>query len=206
MSKARILNKHRLDYFPELKVGEDVFNTRYDRSCSMSNCRGRCCADGVDLDLADRDLILKHAALIQAEMDETQDRNTANWFQDQKSDPDFPSGSCVTTAIKSNGCNFLNKDGFCAVHAAELKAPPGTGYLKPFFCRAFPVCILNGTLSVDDEQCPDERGCCGPVKSGPLSIIDICSFELEYVLGADGLAELRTMAAERAKEPADQKV
>jgi hypothetical protein len=38
------------------------------------------------------------------------------------------------------------------------------------------------------------------VKSGPLSIIDICAFELEYMVGADGLAELRQMAAEREKD------
>jgi Fe-S-cluster containining protein len=199
MSNARILSKHRLGYFPELKVGDDVFNTRYERACSMTNCRGRCCADGVDADLADRDRILQHAELIQSYMDEGQDRDPANWFQAPRPDADFPSGMCATTTLKSDGCNFLNKDGQCVVHIAESKAPPGFGYLKPFFCRAFPVCILNGTLSVDDEQCPDERGCCGPVKNGPLSILDICAFELEYMLGADGLAELRKMAADREK-------
>jgi Fe-S-cluster containining protein len=204
MSKARVLPKHRLGFLPELKVGDDIFTTRYERSCSMSNCRGRCCADGVDLDLADRDRILEHADLIRPHMDETQDHDSANWFQDTKTDSDFPSGVCTTTRLKADGCNFLNKHGQCVVHIAESKAPPGFGYLKPFFCRAFPVCILNSTLSVDDEQCPDERGCCGPVKNGPLSIIDICAFELEYVLGADGLTELRKMAAERSKEPADQ--
>ena len=77
---------------------------------------------------------------------------------------------------------------------------------KRIFCRAFPVCILNGTLSVDDEQCPDERACCGPVKNGPLSILDTCAFELEYMLGKEGYAELLKMAADRAKaseQPSD---
>jgi hypothetical protein len=87
---------------------------------------------------------------------------------------------------------------------AEAKAPPGFGHLKPFFCRAFPVCIINSTLCVDDEQCPDERACCGPVKSGPLSILDTCAFELEYVLGKEGYAELLKMAADREKDLADQ--
>ena len=204
MSNSRILRKHPLKQFKELKVGEDIFTTRYAKGCSMSNCRGRCCADGVDLDPIERDRILEHAHLIQPLMDETQDRNPANWFQKTHPDADFPSGECATTAIKENGCNFLNKDGYCVVHMAESQQPAGFGYLKPFFCRAFPVCILNSTLSVDDEQCPDEHKCCGPVKNGPLTIIDTCSFELEYMLGADGLAELRKMAADRAKEASDQ--
>ena len=204
MSNARILRKHPLKQFKELKVGEDIFTTRYAKGCSMSNCRGRCCADGVDLDPIERDRILEHAHLIQPLMDETQDRDPANWFQKTHPDADFPSGECATTAIKANGCNFLNKEGYCVVHMAEQQQPAGFGYLKPFFCRAFPVCILNSTLSVDDEQCPDEHKCCGPVKNGALTILDVCSFELEYMLGADGLAELRKMAADRAKEAEDQ--
>ena len=86
----------------------------------------------------------------------------------------------------------------------RLPGPQRLRLSEPFFCRAFPVCILNSTLSVDDEQCPDEHACCGPVKSGPLSILDVCAFELEYMLGTDGLAELRTMAADREKDLSDQ--
>lgn len=203
MSKARVLRNHPHKQFAELKVGEDIFTTRYARGCSMSNCRGRCCADGVELDIIERDRILEHAHLIQPHMDETQDRNPANWFTKTHPDPDFPSGECDTTALKESGCVFLNKDGYCVVQIAESKAPAGFGYLKPFFCRAFPVVILNSTLCIDDEQCPEEHKCCGPVKSGPQTILDICSFELEYVLGADGLAELRKMADERETAPSD---
>jgi Fe-S-cluster containining protein len=176
-----------------LKVGDDVFNTRYEKGCSMYNCRGRCCADGVDLDIIERDRILEHAHLIQPHMDKTQDRNPQNWFQKPVR------GMRATTVLRENGCVFLNKDGSCMVHIADSHVPKGFGYLKPFFCRAFPVCILNGTLCVDDEQCPDEHKCCGPVKNGPLTILDICAFELEYMLGAYGLTELRTMARERAE-------
>jgi hypothetical protein len=37
-----------------------------------------------------------------------------------------------------------------------------------------------------------------------LTILDICEFELEFMLGADGLAELRTMARERVETTSDQ--
>jgi Fe-S-cluster containining protein len=197
MSNARILRNHSLKPFAELKVGDDVFKTRYEKDCSMSNCRGRCCVDGVDLDIVERDRIIEHANLIQPCMDETQDRNPQNWFETTHPDADFSSGECATTSLKENGCVFLNKDGRCVVHIAESQMSQGFGYLKPFFCRAFPVCIVNGTLCVDDEQCPDEHKCCGPVKNGPLTILDVCAAELEFMLGANGLAELRTMMRER---------
>ena len=87
MSNARVLRNHPLKQFAELKVGDDVFNTRYEKGCSMYNCRGRCCADGVDLDIVERDRILVHAHLIQPHMDKTQDRNPQNWFQ-KKTHPD----------------------------------------------------------------------------------------------------------------------
>jgi hypothetical protein len=42
------------------------------------------------------------------------------------------------------------------------------------------------------------------LKNGPLTILDICAFELEFMLGADGLAELRRMARERMETTWDQ--
>jgi len=193
MSNARVIRNHSLKQFAKLKVGDDVFDIRYEKGCSMSNCRGRCCADGVDLDIVERDRILEHAHLIQLCMDETQDRNSQNWFQATRPDADFPSGECATTAVKENGCVFLNKDGYCVVHIGESQSKE-FGYLKPFFCRAFPICIVNSTLCVDDEQCPDEHKCCGPLKNGPLTILDICAPELEFMLGAAGLAVARWRA------------
>jgi hypothetical protein len=50
----------------------------------------------------------------------------------------------------------------------------------------------------------DEHKCCGSLKNGPLTILDICASEPEFMLGADGLAELRTMARERATNTSDQ--
>ena len=90
------------------------------------------------------------------------------------------------------------------MHIAEAHVTKGFGFLKPFFCRGFPVCRLNSTLCVDDEQCDDEHKCCGPVKNGPWTILDVCAFELEYMLGADGLAELRTMAREQPETTSEQ--
>jgi len=192
MSDARILRKHPLAHIPELKVADELLRLRYEKNCSMSNCRGKCCLYGADLDLAEQDKVLKHADLIGRLMDDSQDRDTANWFDTPFKDQDFPSGTAITTRLHNGGCVFLNKEGRCVLQIAESEV----GDLKPFFCRAYPICIHTGTLTIDDENCPEEFGCCGVVKHGSLTIFDICGFELEYVLGADGLNELRKLVSE----------
>jgi len=192
-----ILRKHAYSHHPELKVDDNVFSSRFAKGCSMSNCRGSCCGLGVDMDIAERERILKHVDLVQSHMDNGQERDPAKWFGEQTSDPDYPSGRAVATRVHNGGCVFLNKDKLCVLQIAEPHAPPGTGYLKPFFCRAFPLCIDHGALVVD--ECPDETQCCAPTDKGALTIFDICAFELEYVLGADGLNELRDLAGETEK-------
>jgi len=146
------------------------------------------------MDLREQERILEHVDLVQRHMDEGQERNPANWFGEEVADPDYPSGRAVATNVHNGGCVFLNKKNLCVLQIVESHAPPEFGYLKPFFCRAFPLCIDDGVLVVD--ECPDETGCCAPVGKGNLTIFDICAFELEYVLGAAGVDELRQLASE----------
>jgi len=194
MSARPVLRKHSYSHHPELKVDENVFSSRFAKGCAMSNCRGNCCGLGVDMDLAERERILEHTELVQSLMDESQERNPANWFGEQTADPDYPSGRAIATTVHNGGCVFLNEKKLCVLQIAEAHTPPGVKYLKPFFCRAFPMCIDNGALVVD--ECPDETRCCAPVGKGALTIFDICAFELEYVLGAAGVDELRQLASE----------
>jgi hypothetical protein len=53
--------------------------------------------------------------------------------------------------------------------------------------------VTEGELVVDDVHCPGESACCGPARTGELTILDLCAFELDYVLGPDGLDELRQL-------------
>lgn len=165
----------------------------------MSNCRGKCCLYGADLDLAEQDKVLKHADLIGRLMDESQDPDPANWFANPFDDMDFPSGQAITTRLHNGGCVFLNREGRCVLQIAEAEI----GDLKPFFCRAYPLCIHTGTLNIDDENCPEEFGCCGVAKNGTLTIFDICEFELKYMLGEEGLNELRKLVSEAAESGAN---
>ena len=192
MSDARILRKHPLAHIPELKVADEILRLRYEKSCSMSNCRGKCCLYGADVDLAEQDKILKNTDVIRRLMDESQDRDPGNWFDSPFKDADFPSGTAITTRLHNGGCVFLNQEGRCVLQIAESEV----GDLKPFFCRAYPICIHTATLTIDDENCPEEFSCCGVKGNGSLTIFDICAFELEYVLGKDGVSELRKLVSE----------
>lgn len=203
MNKTPLLRHHRLKHFDVLEVSDLVLRRRYARGCSMSNCRGRCCGSGVDVDLTERDRILSSADTIQSLMDTEQEKDSSKWFGDTFEDPDFPSGCAISTRLYGGTCVFLDSKGLCVLHKAELRGRPEIGELKPFFCRAYPLCIEDGVLTLDDKPCPTEMACCGAVESGSLTIFDICEYELEYVLGADGLAELRHLSSnvERSGDP-----
>ena len=189
MSDAPVLRKHRLKHLPELKVAENVFRIRYKDGCSMYRCSGYCCRDGVVAELAERDKILEHADYVKSLMDPEQQHDTAKWFDEEFEDGDSPMGRSTGTQVHNGNCVFLNKKKRCVLQMAE----PKTGALKPFYCYAFPICVTEGALVIDDDHCPNESNCCGPVAQGELTILDLCSGELEYVLGADGLAELRVL-------------
>lgn len=193
MSGNPILRRHRLHHIPELELGESILRSRYERGCSMSRCSGYCCRDGVLAGIEERERIRQHAELVRCCMDEHQERDEARWFGEEIDDPDFPSGRAVDTRVHRGNCVFLDGEARCVLQKAETRGGLAAGTLKPFFCRAFPVCIEYGVLTVDDEHCPDESRCCGPVAQGSLTIFDICADELEFVLGAEGLRELRQL-------------
>jgi Fe-S-cluster containining protein len=191
VSKDRVLRKHTLKHIPVLKVQDELLNFRFRAGCAMSNCEGMCCGGGADADVAERDRILEHADLVRSHMDADQQRDLGLWFDEPVPDRDFPSGLAATTQMHNDRCVFLNSAGRCVLQIVEPKLKDG-GFLKPFFCRAFPICINNGELSVD-RQFECETACCGGVANGSLDVFDVCVFELDFVLGAEGAAELREL-------------
>jgi Fe-S-cluster containining protein len=191
----RVLTKHRLKYIPELRLSERLLNLRFCAGCSTSNCRAECCSGGASVDIAERDRILEQSELVRAHMDPSQEHATERWFEGWSEDRDFPSGCATTTRTHSERCVFLNAAGRCVLQAAEGALGDGTT-LKPFYCRAFPICIDHGVLSYDDQH-GLKSPCCGPVLDGSLSIFDVCAFELEHVLGPEGATELRELAGKR---------
>ena len=194
MSTIRVLQRHHLDHLPELKIDHEVLRVRYAQGCSMSQCSGFCCRNGVLADSEERDKIVQYADRVRGHMDESQEHDPALWFGEQITDADFVSGHAVSTQVHRGTCVFLDRDARCVLQKVETEDGADIGALKPFFCRAYPVSIENAVLIVDGEHCPDETQCCGPVAGGNLSLFDICAFELEFMLGAQGLAELRELS------------
>src|ERR1044071_8053910 len=100
-----LLREHNLGYFPELRVGEEIFTYRYASTCSMASCTARCCRYGVLVDIAHRDRILSEAALVVQYMDATQQHDPSLWFDPElEIDEDFPSGQVVNTNTHNDGC------------------------------------------------------------------------------------------------------
>jgi hypothetical protein len=97
-----------------------------------------------------------------------------------------------------HGCVFLDADRRCVLQRAS-EASGGAVALKPFFCTAFPVVIDNGVLGVDPNATTTGAAeCCIHDPGGPLTVFDVCAFELEHVVGAAGVAELRRLSEDPA--------
>jgi Protein of unknown function (DUF3109) len=187
-----VLRRHRLSHLPGLEVNGSIFETRYDPGSSTSHCIGTCCQSGVKVDVAQRDQILAHADLVRQAMDPGQDHDVNAWFEATETpDPDFPSGRCVGTQVRGDGCVFLDAARRCVLQTATIAAARPGFDLKPFFCTAFPITITAGTLWID-EMCLDApEGCCRPTPGGALDVLDVCEAELRHTLGTEGLAEFR---------------
>jgi Fe-S-cluster containining protein len=191
LAPSYALSEHSLTYIPELRVGEEVFTYRYASSCSMMSCSAKCCRYGVLVDIAHRDRILSEAALVVQYMEPTQEHDPSRWFDSEvEIDEDFPSGRVVNTNTHNDSCVFLDSSRRCVLHMAE-SASPG---LKPFYCRAYPIAIVRGRITIDADWCPEETNCCGPVEGGELTALDVCGGELTFMLGEAGFREVQRVA------------
>jgi Zn-finger nucleic acid-binding protein len=187
----------------ELRVGPGLLEARFRSDCDTRRCEGACCRKGVWLDPGERDTILAHADLVREAMDPGQPRAPRQWFSRRViADPDFPSGRAVHTRVRKGQCVFLNGAGRCVLQKASSTGR-GALKLKPFFCTAYPVTIVDGVLMLDDEDYRSQPACCGSSPAGRLTVFETCDMELRHVLGAAGVERLRRIAArrERARRP-----
>ncbi|HTK80714.1 MAG TPA: DUF3109 family protein [Bacteroidota bacterium] len=189
--KPVVLKHHKVGHIGDLRVNENIFTTRFNSACSMMNCNAQCCKYGVWLDVNHRTKILAHAEMIQKHMDEGMERNPEKWFVgDDVDDADFASGRATSTAEGPRGCTFLLKDGKCVLQAAAVAEGMDRFALKPFYCWTYPITIEAGELMMDELEFGFRSECCSPVEGGSLSIFDLCTMELEFILGPQGLKEL----------------
>ncbi len=138
----------------------DLFLKRVVADCMSHSCKmheeGRelldaCCQYGADVDVAERDGIIAHAAQLRGLL-RAEARNMP-WFEAEETiDPDFPSGRHVRTRTFRGGCVFLAHDGRgCAVHRASIEGNWDFNGIKPNVCRLFPVSYTHDELVISDD-------------------------------------------------------
>ena len=181
-------------YRRELRVDPGLLEARFAAGCDPGRCNATCCRTGVWLDPAERDAILDHADLVRQAMDPGQPRDPRHWFSRRTvADPDFPSGRAVHTRVRKGRCVFLDGGGLCVLQKASSTGRAGRE-LKPFFCTAFPVTVVDGVLMLDDDDRHVEPACCGSTPTGRQTVFETCARELRHVLGAAGVKRLRRIA------------
>jgi hypothetical protein len=196
-----LLRSHPHKHLPALEVNRNLFEARFSSGCNTQRCKASCCVDGTTVDVTERDRILAHAELVKQWMSPGQDTDPRHWFEDKEAeDRDFASGRAAYTMADDNGCVFLDADRRCVLQRAS-EASGGAVTLKPFFCAAFPIVIDQNVLGVDPHSTTTGTPeCCVHDPSGPLTVFDVCAKELDSVVGAAGVAELRRLAEEHTKD------
>jgi hypothetical protein len=195
-----VLRKHKLHHIKELKVDPELLSARFHEDCAMHRCNGRCCHGGVLADVKEKERILAHAELIQKYLEPQQEQNVELWFdQTVEDDRDFISGKCDGTALGKHGCVFLDSKGLCALQKTAMAEGMHKFYLKPFFCVAYPVTIDDWVLTVHEPEYANRPECCGSAGTGSQTIFDICTEELEFMLGTEGLEELKNVCSVQQK-------
>jgi hypothetical protein len=196
----KILHKHKLEHIPELQIDPEILTQRFSPHSSMCNCNGTCCAEGVLLDVKEKEMILAHADLIKKYLEPQQEKDTTKWFDNNiENDADFPSGKCDGTAVHGNSCVFLCSKGLCALQKTAMAEGMDKFALKPFYCVAFPITINEHVLTTYEPEFTNRRQCCSIVTDGPLTVLDVCREEFEYILGAEGLSEIKKMFHEKTE-------
>ncbi len=193
----KILKKHNLEHISELRIDPEILSRRFSLDCSICHCNGTCCAEGVLLDLRDKERILAHADVIKKYLELQQEHDVAKWFDHKiEYDIDSPSGRCDGTAVRDSGCVFLDSKGLCTLQKTALAEGMDKFALKPFYCVAFPLVIDGHVLTMDDPEFTNRLQCCSIVPDGSLTVLDVCREEFEYILGIEGLEEIEKVFKE----------
>jgi Fe-S-cluster containining protein len=168
-----------------LKIDPLIFTFKFACRCSV----GECCNYGVYTSYKEHEKILAVKDEIIEIMDESQSKNSSEWFEAPEKDDDFESGIAVGTNIVNDKCTFLDKHGLCTLQKLALSKGMHKWEYKPIFCVLFPLTVFQGALTVDDEHI-DRLSSCNSNPGENSTIFDSCKEELKHFLGDDGFAEL----------------
>jgi len=138
----------------------DVFTRRIVADCMTHRCAivetrtthvDACCRHGCDVDVAERDAIVAHAADIRAVL--RPEARDARWFEPEEYVVDgYPSGRIVRTELLDDVCIFLAQDARgCAIHRAAIERGFDVRGVKPAVCRLFPLYYEDDAIVLDED-------------------------------------------------------
>jgi Fe-S-cluster containining protein len=159
----------RLDHPVIGTVDPDLFRFTFAADCMTHACRctegsvdqqldDACCRFGCDVDLYERDAILRRAAAV-ARVLPVPLQDPSRWFDesDPELDAESPSGVLLRTArhdmSREDGrCVFLQVDARgCALHRAAVEAAFDPAEIKPVVCRLYPLSLQGDALGLADD-------------------------------------------------------
>ncbi len=195
------IGSYRMSYIKDMRVDPILFVPVFRADCSMNNCNGSCCQDGVLLDPIDKARILAHAELITKHLEPGMEHDPAKWFDGEvAADADFPSGTCEGTAATDRGCVFLDSRGLCSLQKAAMAEGMHKFALKPFYCVAYPITMDAGVLTLEDPDFTNRPSCCSAMQTGALTPFDVCREEFDFMLGDEGVAELERIKNSQSED------
>jgi len=189
-----------------LKIEPVIFTQGFVPGCDINICSGQCCNWGVYMDVNFRDVIMMHKDDIISIMDDLQIKDTAKWFENEtEDDDDFPSGIAIGTELYKNAegteqCVFKDKNGFCTLQNAAVKKGMHKWAIKPKYCIMYPLTVIDGTLTYDDDH-SRKLDYCGIHKKENFtqSVFEAMQEELIFVLGKEGYDFLKKYYIENFK-------
>ncbi|HEX9005767.1 MAG TPA: DUF3109 family protein [Bacteroidota bacterium] len=168
------------------QISPDLFKKGFPAGGGPCTCTARCCEGGVYVDLRERDWILAHQELIKQQMDETQSKDAATWFEQEVYEhTDFPSGRCIGTQEINQKCTFLDGQGRCSLQVASVAAGQHKWTLKPLYCILYPIEITDKVVGFDNLL-QEEEHCCTICERFAMPFFQGCREELVHLLGEDG--------------------
>jgi Fe-S-cluster containining protein len=184
------------------KAQREVFLYKVTPDCMNHTCKllqhdnrtklDACCQYGVDVDVAERDGILRHEQQIRDLLiDELRPRA---WFKDALTeDADFPSGRYVRTETHADGCIFLAHDlRGCAIHRASIEGGWDFRGIKPHVCRLFPLSYESDAIVLSDDYADYS---CSLDDAAP-SVYRVARDVVEEIFGSDLVAALDAVESE----------
>jgi Fe-S-cluster containining protein len=176
-----------------ITIDPRIFTQGFVERCDISKCGGECCNSGVWADIVERDVILKHSAMIQKYMDETQEKDVSKWFDKETvPDTDFDSGIAVGTQVVNDRCVFQMQNGFCVIQSAAMQEGMEPWAIKPKYCVMFPIVVVDKVLGYDDDHANDMHYCGLQCHVNHThTVFEACEGEIEYALGKEGFAVVK---------------